>query len=235
MTGYSARNGRPLGQTVALLAPLFALLEYLKLAYTSFFRDVEVLDAIGSIVVPWASAQREMKIWDAGCATGEEAYSLAMVFAERLDPFTIRNVRIMATDREESGFPQFETRVTQGRYHRQDLQWIPAELRAIYFQPTEDEEVFEAVATLKDCIRYLRHDLVSLEPVDSGFALVVCKNVLMHISPPLQPQVIAMFHQALRPGGYLAFDTFQELPAENRDQFELVEDGLKLFRKRPES
>ncbi len=202
------------------------------MAYTSFFRDSEVLDAIGTQVVPWASAQQEIKIWDAGCATGEEAYTLAMIFAERLGPFAIRNLRIMATDREESAFPQFEAKIARGQYHRQDLIWVPELLRATYFAPTTVQDQFEATAVLRDCIKYTRHDLLTLEPIDTGFALVVCKNVLMHCPEPSQPRVVDMFWQALRPGGYLAFDGFQALPEENRHQFEQVEPGLKLFRKR---
>jgi len=204
-------------------------------AYTSFFRDTDILDAIGGLVVPWTSAQQEIKIWDAGCASGEEAYSLAMIFAERLDPFTIRNLRIIATDREESDFPQFEARIEEGRYTRQELIWVPEGLRDLYFEPTEDREIFRAVPLLRDCIRYVRHDLLTLDPIDDGFALVVCKNVLMHCPPSHQPLVVDMFHRALRPGGFLALDFFQALPPENAHQFEQVELGLQLFRKRPET
>jgi len=206
----------------------------IDLAYTSFFRDAEVLDAIGSKVIPWAAAQKEIKIWDAGCATGEEAYSLAMVCAERLDPFTIRNVKILATDREESSFPQFEEKIIRGHYHRQDLMWVPEPLRSIYFLPTSLQDQFEAVPVLREAIRYIRHDLLTLEPIDTGFALVVCKNVLMHCPEGEQHLVVDMFWRALRPGGYLAFDCFQALPAENRSQFEQVEKGLQLFRKKQE-
>jgi chemotaxis protein methyltransferase CheR len=202
------------------------------LAYTSFFRDAEVLDAIGAKVVPWASAQQEIKIWDAGCATGEEAYTLAMIFAERLDPFTIRNLRIVATDREESTFPQFEAKIARGRYHRQDLMWVPEPLRTAYFSPTSVQDQFEAAAVLRDCIKYIRHDLLTLAPIDTGFALVVCKNVLMHCPEAERHLVVDMFWHALRPGGYLAFDCFQALPVENQHQFDQVEPGLQLFRKR---
>lgn len=202
------------------------------LAYTSFFRDAEVLDAIGAFVVPWASTQPEIRIWDAGCATGEEAYSLAMIFAQRLDPFTIRNLNILATDREESAFPQFEAKIARGCYHRTDLIWVPESLRALYFLPTDDPEVFEAVPSLKECVRYKRHDLLTLEPLESDFALIVCKNVLMHCPEDTRGAVVAMFHRCLRPGGYLAFDGFQPLPSDNQHQFEQVEPGIALYRKR---
>jgi len=184
------------------------------------------------MVVPWAASQQEIKVWDAGCATGEEAYSVAMVFSERLDPFTIRNVRILATDREESDFPQFEKKISEGRYHRRDLIWVPEPLREAYFTPTGEDEIFEASDVLKECIQFTKHDLLSLEPIDTGLVLVVCKNVLMHIEVEAQPLVIDMFHRALRPGGFMAFDCFQELPRQNEHQFEVVEPGLKLFRKR---
>ncbi len=203
------------------------------MAYTSFFRDADVLDAIGAFVVPWALSQQEIKVWDAGCATGEEAYSLAMIFAERLDPFTLRNLRILATDREESAFPQFEARIARGRYRVQELMWVPELLRSAYFQPTEVPDVFEAVPTLRNCIRYQRHDLLTLVPPESGFSLVVCKNVLMHCPPEAQGPIVSMFHRVLRPGGYLALDGFQPLPEGNTGQFEAIEPGLPLFRRRP--
>ena len=205
------------------------------MAYTSFFRDADVLDGISAFVIPWAATQQEIKVWDAGCASGEEAYSLAMIFADRLDPFTIRNVRILATDREESAFPQFELKIQRGRYHRTDLMWVPESLRSTYFHATEEAQVFEADPILKECIRYQRHDLLTLEPVDQGFVLVVCKNVLMHCPPAKQGAVVDMFHSVLRPGGFLALDCFQQLPEENHHQFEQVERGLQLFRKRLEA
>jgi chemotaxis protein methyltransferase CheR len=202
------------------------------LAYTYFFRDLEILEAIGSIVAPWAATHAEIKVWDAGCASGEEPYSLAIIFAERLDPFTIRNLRILATDREESSFPQFEDKINLGHYQRHELIWVPEALRGLYFEPTDAPDTFSAAPVLRDCIRFLRHDLLSLEPVDSGFDLVVCKNTLMHCPPDEVPLVVDMFHGALRPGGFLAFDCFQPLPPANEAQFEQVEPGLQLFRKR---
>lgn len=205
------------------------------MAYTSFFRDADVLDAIGSMVVPWASAFPDIRIWDAGCATGEEPYSVAMIFAERLDPFTIRNLRIYATDREESDFPQFASRIAGGRYHRTDLVWVPEQMRSTYFRATGEADLFEVVDSLKNCVRYQRHDLLTLEPIDDGFSLVVCKNVLMHCPKDQQGAVVDMFFQALRPGGFLALDRFQALPEENRHQFEQALPGVQLFRKRAET
>ena len=202
------------------------------MAYTSFFRDADVLDAIAAHVVPWAAGLAEIRIWDAGCATGEETYSLAMIFAERMDPFALRNVRILATDREESRFPQFEARLREGRYHRRDLVWVPEELRSTWFSPADEADQFEVVPALKACIQYQRHDLLALEPPGDGFALVVCKNVLMHCPEPMQGPIVRMFHAALRSGGFLALDAFQALPEAYREAFEPVEPGVQLFRKR---
>ena len=74
------------------------------MAYTSFFRDADALSAIGDIVIPALAHWRAIRVWDAGCATGEEPYTLAILFASKLRPFPFRNLDILATDYEESSY-----------------------------------------------------------------------------------------------------------------------------------
>ncbi len=199
------------------------------MAYTSFFRDSDALTAIAETVIPELSHGREIRVWDAGCATGEEPYTLAILFASRLGTFMFRNLDILATDHEESSFPQFAERIRCARYSRTDIFWVPAELRSVYFLPTEDAELFELTQELRDRVRFLKHDLLTCQPPEEGQSLVVCKNVLMHFSPEEQEGVLAMFFRALRPGGYLAVDGNQSIaPASG---FERVSPGAPLYRK----
>ena len=81
------------------------------MAYTSFFRDTDALNAISEIAIPALAHWRSIRVWDAGCATGEEPFTLAMVFASKLRPFPFRNLDILATDYEESSFPQFAEQI----------------------------------------------------------------------------------------------------------------------------
>ena len=201
------------------------------MAYTSFFRDADALGAIGDIVIPALAHWRAIKVWDAGCATGEEPYTLAILFASKLRPFPFRNLDILATDYEESSFAQFAAQIGSARYSRKDIFWVPPEHRELYFMPTGDPEVFELAMELRERVRYLQHDLLTLVPPETGQSLVVCKNVLMHFSPENQVKVLEMFHQALVPGGYLALDGAQAMPSACSALFPRVAPGLPLFQK----
>jgi chemotaxis protein methyltransferase CheR len=201
------------------------------LAYTSFFRDSDALAAIGDLALPAISHLREIRLWDAGCATGEEPYTLAILFASKLGPFMFRNLDILATDHEESSFPQFAERIREARYSRTDIFWVPRELRELYFEPTEDPESFLLAQEIRERVRFKRHDLLSLSPPETGQSLIVCKNVLMHFSPEGQEGVLGMFWEALEPGGFLALDGNQALPRSFVSRFPRVAPGLPLYRK----
>jgi len=201
------------------------------MAYTSFFRDADALGGISDIVIPALAHWRSIRVWDAGCATGEEPYTLAILFADRLRPFPFRNLDILATDYEESSFAQFAGQIGAARYSRKDIFWVPPAFRELYFLPTEDPEQFEVVPELRERVRYLQHDLVTLVPPETGQSLIVCKNVLMHFSPENQVNVLEMFHQSLVPGGYLAMDGDQLLPGCFSERFTRVAPGLPVFQK----
>jgi chemotaxis protein methyltransferase CheR len=200
-------------------------------AYTSFFRDTDALKAITDLVIPELSQSREIRVWDAGCATGEEPYTLAMLFASRMGPFAFRNVDILATDHEESSFPQFAERIRDARYSRNDVFWVPQALREIYFVPTEDPDAFRLTEEIRGKVRFRKHDLLTCVAPETGQCLVVCKNVLMHFSAEQQEGVLGMYYESLAPGGFLALDGGQALPSSFRGRFARVEEGLPLYRK----
>ena len=199
------------------------------MAFTFFFRDQRVLDSIVH-VVPGIPGPSNIRVWDAGCASGEEAYSLAMLLFESLLPSACDRLRIDATDLEENS--QFANTIATGTYASGLLKGSPhQELLAKYTVPSARAGYVEFGAELRKCIFYHRHDLLSLRPIGSNFSLVVCKNVLLHLTYDQRVKVITMFHEALSPGGYLALDEFQELPFEVSPLFERgLADG-KLCRK----
>jgi len=201
------------------------------MAYTSFFRDTDALNAISDIVIPALSHWRSIRVWDAGCATGEEPFTLAIVFATKLRPFPFRNLDILATDYEESSFPQFAEQIRNGQYSRKDIFWVPQEHRELYFEPTENPEVFQLTQEIRDRVRYIQHDLLTLMPPETGQSLIVCKNVLMHFTPEFQVKVLEMFYQSLVPEGFLALDGNQSMPEVFSGRFRRVEPGIPLFQK----
>jgi chemotaxis protein methyltransferase CheR len=201
------------------------------MAYTSFFRDPDALTAISEIVIPELSHRREIRVWDAGCASGEEPYTLAMLFADRLGPFTFGNLDILATDQEESNFPQFEQRIKEAVYSRKDIFWVPQDLRDRYFMPTDDPELFRVIPDLRRKVRFIKHDLLSCQAPEDHISLIVCKNVLMHFKPEEQVPVLTMFYNSLQPDGFLVLDGNQNVPSALSEMFIRNKPGVPLYRK----
>jgi len=201
------------------------------MAYTSFFRDTDALNAIGEHVIPVISHARSIRVWDAGCASGEEPYTLAILFASKLGAFPFRNLDILATDYEESNFAQFGDKIRVAEYSRQDIFWVPQVHRDQYFEATESPEVFRLTPPIRERVRYIQHDLLTFEPPETGYSLIVCKNVLMHFSPADQVKVLEMFHQTLLPGGFLAVDGNQAIPPSFATRLRQVERGTPLYQK----
>jgi len=202
----------------------------LEVAFTFFFRDPRVLDSIVQHVVPSVMGRSIIRIWDAGCASGEEAYSVAMLLFESLWPFASNNLRIDATDIEENS--QFADTIASGTYASEILKGSSHQvLLAKYCRPAARAGYVEFDVTLRNCIFYQRHDLLSLRSIGNNFSLVVCKNVLLHFAYEQRVEVLKMFYEALLPGGYLALDELQDLPSEVAPLFARVLADGKLYRK----
>lgn len=196
------------------------------MAFTFFFRDLHTLELAVERVVPLLSGRAKARVWDAGCATGQEVYSLAILLAERMSPFGFRNLRIEASDIDETDC--FGPVVQEASYASAELQRIPSALRDKYFENTGDGKARVAAST-RARVNYRKHNLLSLEPVGEGFPLIVCKNVLLHFQPQQRVDVLRMFHHALEPGGYLAMEQTQSLPPDAAPLFQKVVPDAQLF------
>jgi chemotaxis protein methyltransferase CheR len=201
------------------------------MAFTFFFRDRETLDLLVELVYPKLWHFPKIRVWDAGCASGEEPFSVLLHFAELPDPYALPKLRIDATDHEESRFPQFERRLQAGIYKRSELESVSRSLLEKHFRPADQPGHFQIEESLRAHVHFQKHDLLSEVEIGNDFALVVCKNVMVHFSPQAQAGVVRMFHRALLPGGYLAFDTGQALPDGTAGLFEPITPFAKIFRK----
>lgn len=199
------------------------------MAFTFFFRDLQVLEKAVDYALPQMDGRSRPRIWDAGCAMGPEVYTLAILLAARMGRFAFRNLRIAATDLDETG--EFGGIVRAGVYGREELERMPDGVREEYFEPFGSEGKLRILETIRNAVRFERHDLLSLQAVDQGFSLIVCKNVLLHFSQAQRVDVIRMFHGALEPGGYLVTEHTQKMPDEVAPLFEQVEPHVQLFRK----
>lgn len=197
------------------------------MAFTFFFRDVEPLEHAVRFLMSTASGRSRVRIWDAGCAMGPEPYTLAILLAERMNPFAFRNVQLFATDYDA---PLLEI-LKEGVYPWEELQRIPTELFHKYFQPAENGEQFRVIDQIRQCIQPSVHDLLTYKAIRDGFSLIVCKNVLLHFQPEQRIEVIRMFHKALEPGGIFITEHTQKLPEELSPLFEQLVSDRQVFGK----
>ena len=197
------------------------------MAFTYFFRDGQTLEALIERALPALRGQAFIRIWDAGCAHGPEPYTLAMLLHQRMSDFVFRNVHIHATDVEA----QFGPRIAAGVYAEQEVKRIPATIRARYFHSASEPGFVQVAEELRRKVTFARHDLLSLRPPREDFSLIVCKNVLLHFDEARRLDVFRMFHGALRPGGLLATEHTQKLPAALGPLFEPVSSFNQVYRR----
>lgn len=200
------------------------------MAFTYFFRDFQTLDMIRVHALPYLKTKQYIDIWDAGCASGQEPYSLAMLINESMGYMLFRNVRILATDIDESN--QFGRIISEGVYPRELVQRIPAETLSRFFKPDKMENHFILNEEIRKSVEFLKHDLLSFVPPEREFGLILCKNVLLHFTEPQRIKTIQMFHGALADGGFLVMEQTQKLPEEVSQLFEAVVSNAQLYRKK---
>lgn len=197
------------------------------MAFTFFFRDQTPLEHAVHFLILAAAGRSRVNIWDAGCAMGQEPYTLAILLAEKMNQFALRNVKIHATDYDE---PLLKI-LTQARYPKEELQRIPQDLFDKYFQPDELPGYFRVADKIKNLVEPSSHNLLSLSPIKNGFSMIVCKNVLLHFNQAERINVIRMFYEALELGGIFVTEHTQKMPDQLCHLFEqLVSDG-QVFRK----
>ncbi|MGF1526594.1 MAG: CheR family methyltransferase [Candidatus Competibacterales bacterium] len=208
-------------------AEVQALYGDLLIGVTEFFRDPEVFAALERSVLPSLLAAKPpgegLRLWVAGCASGEEALSLAMVVREALDRFGDRPVKIFATDLDERAL----TSARRGRYSTAIENPIPPGRLARFFARVDDGYAVDPA--LREWCLFARHD-VARDPPFSQLDLISCRNLFIYISAEEQRRVIQSFHYGLRPGGYLVLGKSENLPPTGPG-FEVVDRGHHVYRR----
>ncbi|WP_449418343.1 CheR family methyltransferase [Phormidium nigroviride] len=180
---------------------LSQLFDTLLLNVTTFFRDPPAWEILSEEIIPrilsTKPGKEPIRIWSAGCASGEEAYTLAIVLAEALGLEAFRSrVKIYATDLDEAA-------LIKGRlatYSARELQNVPDTLRNKYFEPTGINYTF--ATELRRSVIFGRHDLILNAPI-SRLDLLACRNTLMYFNSDTQRRILARFHFALNDIGFL--------------------------------
>jgi chemotaxis protein methyltransferase CheR len=207
-----------------------ALLQQLLTHETSFFRYPSVFEALKKRVLPdlhvkkfWNNP-RTLRIWSAGCATGEEPYSLAITVAESLNFAEAWDVQILATDISRQAL----ARATRGLYPQRSLLHLTTEQKAAHFSAVGDQ--FEVRPKLRSLITFAPLNLAD------GFYLgrmdcIFCMNVLMYFSEERRNALIQRFYECLEPGGYLLLGHSESLSKVTVKFEKIVFGDCLLYRK----
>jgi two-component system CheB/CheR fusion protein len=167
---------------------------------TAFFRDPPFWTHLSRHVIPPLVASRptgRIHVWSAGCATGEEAFTVAIVLAEAMGLEAYRDrVRILATDIDDRAL----TVARAASYHPRSVTALPVRVRDRYFAPIDGAWV--CIDELRNQVDFRKHDLVA-DSAPRDVDLLVCRNALMYMTAATQAGILERFHEALTPGGIL--------------------------------
>ncbi len=205
----------------------FAILfDKILINVTTFFRDPAAWDYMAREIVPRIAAKSGIiRIWSGGTASGEEAYSAAMLFCEALgQEMFLRRVKIYATDVDEEALNK-----ARAGYSEKDLETLEPHLRSRYFESSGGRLAFKTA--LRRVLIFGRHDLMQDAPI-SRLDLLICRNTLMYFTAETQGRVLARFHYALEDDGYL-FLGRAEMLLMHGSIFEPVELKHRVFRRVP--
>jgi two-component system CheB/CheR fusion protein len=199
---------------------------------TGFFRDVAAWEYLRQEVLPRILGGKgtadPIRVWSAGCASGEEAYSIAMMLAESMGPDAFQcRVKIYATDVDEEALIQGR----QGSYDEKTLESVPATLRDKYFERSGSHFVIRN--GLRRAVVFGRHDLLQDAPI-SRIDLMLCRNTLMYFNAEAQGRILARLHYALNGGGSFLFLGRAEMLLLHAHLFTPVDIRFRIFTKIPQ-
>lgn len=210
-------------------AEVEALFKELLIGVTSFFRDIEAFTALQTKVIPHLcegrEAERPIRIWDAACSSGEEAYSIAMLLSEEMERLGhFYKVQIFATDIDEEAL-EF---ARAGLYPESIAADVPPQRLRRFFD--KEGSNYRVKKQIREMVIFAKQDLIK-DPPFSKLDLVVCRNLLIYLSGVLQKKVLPLFHYTLNPDGYLMLGPSETI-GEQANLFSMLDKKWKIFRRK---
>jgi two-component system CheB/CheR fusion protein len=210
---------------------LAQLYQDLLISVTQFFRDPEAFERLGKEIFPellrGLPAGEDLRVWVAGCSTGEEAYSVAMVLTEAMEAHGQRvTARIFATDVQAKALKI----ASVGLYPESALEGVSEERRSRFFQ--ERNGHFSVTPELRSMVVFAPHNLLRDAPF-TRLDLITCRNLLIYLQPHAQRKAVGLFQFGLKPRGILFLGPSETI-ADLGQEFETLDGRWKLFRKRQE-
>jgi chemotaxis methyl-accepting protein methylase len=207
------------------------LLDTVTIHVTEFFRDAEVFEAVATNILPAIvsrklhSPSRTIRVWSAGCSTGEEAYSLAILVMRHLRSNGIDlALEVYGTDVSKEAYAA----AREGVYAARKIESVPADVRRKYFEAKGPE--YRVVSDVQRRVKFSVHDLFSPPPF-SLLDIVVCRNVLIHFDHAVRNDVLGRFHAALGDNGILILGKSEAVMGSALAWYELVDPRNKVYRK----
>ena len=202
----------------------------LLIGVTQFFRDPRHFETLETAVLPEliekaAKKKREIRVWITACASGEEAYSIAMLLDEQISNLASPpTVRLFATDIHPGAL---ET-ASRGLYKCEAISDLPPERLQRYF--VRDGEDYQIVPWLRQSILFSQHNILR-DPPFTQVDLVTCRNLLIYFDRPTQDNAIARMHFSLRPGGVMFLGNGERV-GRYEDEFDPIASDARLYRKK---
>lgn len=207
------------------------LLRSLTVNVTKFFRNPETYAAIEKQVIPelWKSSDDQMRIWSAGCASGEEPYSVAILLdkhaRETHTEERLAKVDLLATDIDSEVLGEAE----RCFYAESSLAETPLALRDTYFPQVAGLRTM--LPEVRQLVRFENDDLLGFKPPVSDAHLILCRNVIIYFEREAQDRLFAEFHRVLAPGGFMVLGKVETLLGEARGLFTPVNARERIFQK----
>jgi two-component system CheB/CheR fusion protein len=193
---------------------------------SSFFRDPEAWEVVRQVAVPDIAARRPdgpIRVWSAGCATGQEAYTAVMALAEALGTDAVKErVKVYATDLDTEALGQ----ARQAEYSAREVESVPPDLLEKYFRNSGASYAFSP--ELRRSVIFGRHDLLQDAPI-SRTDLLICRNTLMYFNADVQAQLINRLHFSVADHGFLFLGKVEML--NQSDLFETIDPKHRVFRR----
>ena len=207
------------------------LRDTLTINVTRFYRNAETWNLLRRDLIPrlCAPGTGEIRVWSAGCASGEEAYTIAILAAEHLDRTgrsgELSRIVVDATDVDRMSLE----RAREARYRPENLTEMPQELVDRYLETSGPD--LQVVSRVRARVFVRRVDLSAGHPPGRDYRMVVCRNVLIYFDRPMQERLFQVFTDSLAPGGYLVLGKVETLFGTVRERLVLVDPRERVYRR----
>lgn len=199
----------------------------LTINVTKFLRDPDVFNLVGREIFPAIIRdKRSIKIWSAGCSSGEEPYTYAILLAEQAKPGVLLNNVITATDIDE----EMIKKAKLGVYEKNALENLSDQQITRHFDKTDDGK-FKVKDQIKNMVRFQSHDLMTGNPVARMFDVVSCRNVTIYFNEQQKKDLVKLVHDSLGKDGYYIMGMSEYMSKDVEHLFKPHKPMLKIFQK----